>query len=205
MYITNVIQVMMEKFTELAEHGGPELPTGSVRVSGSPCADDTVVSELPRSQPKGGLSLGRRAACGKADNKLLFECYFKSEPESRGYKKQLVTLWRRCGPKEDLKNVGEWRLADQVRQVKVKNWLKKLKQDEIIARVNGEQLGAENVANQQHQVELSGSVSEKEGNEDVMDGLSVDRQGEEERVEVGEHVAVSEVVRALRKLIDDWR
>ena len=31
-----------------------------------------------------------------------------------------------------------------------------------------------------------------------MDGLSVDRQGEEERIEVGEHVDVSEEVRALR-------
>ena len=31
-----------------------------------------------------------------------------------------------------------------------------------------------------------------------MDGLSVDRQGEEERVEVGEHVDDSEEVRALR-------
>ena len=97
-----------------------------------------------------------------------------------------------------MKNVSEQRLADQVRQIKVKNWLETLEQDEIIARVKGEQLDAENDANQQHQVELCGNVSEEEGNENVMDGLSVDRQGEEERVEVGEHVEASEEVRALR-------
>ena len=66
-----------------------------------------------------------------------------------------MALWRGCGPREDLKNVSEQRLADQVRQIKVKNWLEKLEQDEIIARVKGEQFGAENDANQQHQVELS--------------------------------------------------
>ena len=78
--------------------------------------------------------MGRRAAWAKADNKLLFECYVKSEPESRGYRKRLVALWRGCSPREDLKNVSEQRLADQVRQIKVKNWLEKLEQDEIIAR-----------------------------------------------------------------------
>ena len=54
-----------------------------------------------------GLPTARRAAWAKADNKLLFECYVKSEPESRGYRKRLVELWRGCGPREDLKNVSE--------------------------------------------------------------------------------------------------
>ena len=34
-------------------------------------------------------------------------------------------------------------MADQVRQIKVKNWLENLEQDEIIARVMGDQLVAE--------------------------------------------------------------
>ena len=134
----------------------------------------------------------------KADNKLLFECYIKSEPESRGYRKRLVALWRRCGAREDLKDVSEQRLADQVRQKKSKMWLEKLVQDEISARVKGEQCGGGNDVHQQPLVEQSGTVNGEKGNGYVMDGSRGDRRREEERVGVGEDAVVCDEVRALR-------
>ena len=99
-----------------------------MRVSEPPGAEETGhtsvtgVFELLISQQEEGLLMGRRAAWAKADNKLLVECYVKSEPESRGYRIRLVALWRGCGPREDLKNVIEQRLADQVRQIKEKKY-----------------------------------------------------------------------------------
>lgn len=54
-----------------------------------------------------------RAAWTKANNKLLFECYVRSEPEKQEYTK--VNIWKECEPKEGLKGVIEQQLADQVR------------------------------------------------------------------------------------------
>ena len=88
-----------------------------MRVPECPGADEeghtsvTGVSALPVSQQEEGLPMGTRTAWVKTDNKLVFEFYVKSEPESRGYRTRLVLLWRGCGPKEDLKNVSEQRLA----------------------------------------------------------------------------------------------
>ena len=56
----------------------------------------------------------------KEDNKVLFECYIRGEPERRGYRKRLLFLWREHIKQETLQDVSKQRLCDQVRQIKMK-------------------------------------------------------------------------------------
>ena len=63
----------------------------------------------------------------------------RSEPEKRGYRKRLLTIWNTQNTNHWLKDVSEQRLADQVRQIKVKKWLENVEQQEIYLRVRGEQ------------------------------------------------------------------
>ena len=81
----------------------------------------------------------KRSVWSKDDNRLLFQCYVRSEPERRAYRKRMLALWNTQNTNEKLKEVSEQRLADQVRQTKVKKWLETVEQQEIILRVRGEQ------------------------------------------------------------------
>ena len=53
-------------------------------------------------------------------NKLVMECYLRNEPSRRGYRKRMLNIRRNdIGVFE----CSEQRLADQVRAIKVNNWL----------------------------------------------------------------------------------
>ena len=47
-------------------------------------------------------------------------------------------LWKARNINEELKEVSEQRLADQIRQIKIKKWLENVEQDEIAMRVRNE-------------------------------------------------------------------
>ena len=80
----------------------------------------------------------KRLGWSKEDNKRLFECYIRSEPERQGYRKRLLDLWKAHNINNELTEVTEQRLADQVRQVKHKKWLETLEQEGIAIRVRHE-------------------------------------------------------------------
>ena len=61
----------------------------------------------------------------------MFECYIRSEPERQGYRKRIRDLWIARNTNEELNKVSEQRLADQVRQIKIKKWLENVEQEEI--------------------------------------------------------------------------
>ena len=77
----------------------------------------------------------KRLGWSKEDNKRLFECYIRSEPEWRGYRKRLLDLWKARNINNELTEVTEQRLADQVRQIKNKKWLETVEREEIAIRV----------------------------------------------------------------------
>ena len=70
----------------------------------------------------------KRLGWSKEDNRRLFECYIRSEPERRGYRKRMRDLWIARNTNEELNKVSEQRLADQVRQIKIKKWLENVEQ-----------------------------------------------------------------------------
>lgn len=57
----------------------------------------------------------KRLVWSKEDNKRLFECYIRIEPEKRGYRKRLFDLSKAHNTDDELAEVTEQRLADQVR------------------------------------------------------------------------------------------
>ena len=80
----------------------------------------------------------RRLGWTKEDNKRLFECYARSKPERRGYRKRLLDLWKAYNTNTELTEVTEQRLADQVRQIKNKKWLETAEREEIYQRIRDE-------------------------------------------------------------------
>ena len=53
----------------------------------------------------------KRLGWSKGDNKRLFECYIRSKPESRGYRKRLLDLWKPHNINKELTEVTEQRLG----------------------------------------------------------------------------------------------
>ena len=110
----------------------------------------------------------------KKDNRLLFECYIQSQPEILGYRKRLVSIWREKNPREDLQGITEQRLADQVRQIKIKKWLETVEQEEIKEKVRREDTPSEptitreepedNARSEDALTELNEIMRQEEGN-----------------------------------------
>ncbi|XP_047501186.1 uncharacterized protein LOC125047119 [Penaeus chinensis] len=92
----------------------------------------------PGCQPATAGKRQKRLGWSKEDNRRMFECYIRSEPERRGYRKRMLDPWIARNPNEELNEVSEQRLADQVRQIKIKKWLENMEQDEIALRVTNE-------------------------------------------------------------------
>ena len=80
----------------------------------------------------------KRVGWSKEDNRWLFECYIRSEPERRGYRNRMLDLWKARNTNKELDKVSEQRLADQVRQIKTKKWLENVEQEEIALRERNE-------------------------------------------------------------------
>lgn len=77
-----------------------------------------------------------RVKWSRSDNVLLFECFCKSEPKKRGYRKRLHALWRQSdNVRVDLRDVSEQRLCDQVSQIKAKGWLTEIEKRRIEEKV----------------------------------------------------------------------
>ena len=121
-----------------------ELHTNNVNRTGAGSEGDTsgrcpVEQQCrPGRHPATAEQRQKRLEWSKEDNKRLFECHIRSEPERRGYRKRLVDLWKTCNINKELTEVTEQRLADQVWQIKNKKWLETVEQEEIAIRVRHE-------------------------------------------------------------------
>ena len=68
----------------------------------------------------------------------MFECYIRSEPERKGYRKRLLDLWKTHNTNNEQTEVTQQRLADQVCQIKCEKWLETVELEEITLRVNSD-------------------------------------------------------------------
>lgn len=66
------------------------------------------------------------------DNEKVMQCYLRSQPDKRGYRKRMIKIWQ----DSDLVEVSEQRLVDEVRQIKEKKWLSDLEIERIKRNVN---------------------------------------------------------------------
>ena len=85
----------------------------------------------------------RRKKWTQVENEVAMECYLRSEPEKRGYRKRVVELWRQ----KDMAEISEQRLMDQIRQTKKKGWLSQLEIERIKRRIVEKEVGGESAAN----------------------------------------------------------
>ena len=120
-----------------------------------------------------------RTTWTKEINKIVMECYFKSEPTKRGYRKRMLQFWGELGVFE----VKEQRLADQARAIKTNRWLTDIEIEEIKRIVSaGQHLDAsemEEALPSQCQTE---STNEDNEYVDWQDVQSADTQSVEEQI-----------------------
>ena len=86
---------------------------------------------------------GIRKKWSREENMFVMECYYRSVPSRRGYRKRMLDLWREKG----MFIVTEQHLVDQSNQIRKRGWLTDLELEEIIRRIeygNVQHEGAEN-------------------------------------------------------------
>ena len=69
----------------------------------------------------------KRRTWTREENKLVLECYFRSNPSQRGYRKRMFEIWQECSTFQTTSQ----RLADQVRTITKKGWFSDLELQEI--------------------------------------------------------------------------
>ena len=69
----------------------------------------------------------KRRTWTREENKLVLECYFRSNPSQRGYKKRMFEIWQECSTFQSTSQS----LADQVRTITKKGWFSDLELLEI--------------------------------------------------------------------------
>ena len=73
----------------------------------------------------------RRRKWSKADNIELWKCYLLSDPQERGYRRRMTTLWHERGNHD----ATEQRIADQQRAIIKRNWLSETEREEIRRKI----------------------------------------------------------------------
>ena len=73
----------------------------------------------------------KRRKCSEEKNTELWKCYVLSNPQQRGYRKRMTSLWHERANHQ----VTEQRLADQIRTIQKKNWLTETEREEIKRKI----------------------------------------------------------------------
>ena len=81
-----------------------------------------------------------RRKYARDDNRAIMECYYRSKPESRGYRKRMHTIWK----ERDMFDISEQRLVDQARTIIKKEWFTSEELDEIKRYANIQTIGEQN-------------------------------------------------------------
>ena len=102
-----------------SQHGRPERHPTNVGCSFFRYINDDVTNQNEQ-RPK-------RRTCTREENKLVLECYFRSNPSQRGYRKRMFEIWQECSTFQTTSQ----RLADQVRTITKKGWFSGLELLEI--------------------------------------------------------------------------
>ena len=81
-----------------------------------------------------------RKKWNKEENIELWKCYLLSNPEQRGYRKRMTSLWNEGGNHE----ATEQRLADQQRAIVKRKWLTETEREEIKRKIENPDEAEEN-------------------------------------------------------------
>ena len=113
----------------------------------------------------------KRLKWEKEVNRIVIECWVRSVPTKRGYRKRMKRLWDEKGVFE----VSEQRLADQARAIRTNDWLTTVEIEEIKRNVEEEKVDSDN----RERLEVDIENNENEGE---------DRQSQENDANVEEEM-----------------
>ena len=106
-----------------------------------PAADPTTGGEaVVNPQPVTTQEQPKRRKWSKEENTELWKCYVLSNPQQRGYRKRMTSLWHERANHQ----ITEQRLADQIRTIQKKNWLTETEREEIKRRIEEPDITQEN-------------------------------------------------------------
>ena len=111
--------VMIGRCSPDSQHGRPESHPANVGCSFFRYINDDVTNHNGQ-RPK-------RRTWTREENQLVLECYFRSNPSQRGYRKRMMEIWKECSTFQTTSQ----RLADQVRTIMMKGWFSDLELLEI--------------------------------------------------------------------------
>ena len=108
-----------------------ESATNSQRGSPSPVLvgmlEQVPPDRIHTAQNSNRIRAVSRRKWSKDDNRIAMECFIRSKPENRGYRRRMISIWQDRGMFE----ISEQRLADQVKQIKHNQWLTKVEVEEM--------------------------------------------------------------------------
>ena len=107
-------------------------------VNASPLAEQGTLSSRCTRQGNIGRHhanpvISKRRKWTSQENKIVVECYLSSEPEIKGYKKHMLSLWLQKG----MFWVSEQRLVDQANTICRNSWMTELEIEELERKVTG--------------------------------------------------------------------
>ena len=111
--------VMIGRCSPDSQHGRPDHHPTNVGSSFFRYINDDVRNHNDH-RPK-------RKTGTKEDNQLALQCYFRSNPSQRRYRKRMIEIWQECAKFQTTSQ----RLADQVRTIIKKVWFSDLEILEI--------------------------------------------------------------------------
>ena len=121
---------MMNTNSEIQANGVNERTTQRSQLT---LGNGTVEDQAVRGrQPDTGTT---RRKYTRADNRAVMECYFKSRPDVRGYRRRMHNIWMDSGGFD----ISEQRLADQVRIIRRDKWFREEELDEIKETIHEEE------------------------------------------------------------------
>ena len=89
----------------------------------------------------------RRRKWKKEENIELWKCYTLSNPQQRGYRKRMTSIWHERGNHQ----CNEQRLADQIRGIMKRKWLTETEREEIKRRIEDPDIVEENEENEEQE------------------------------------------------------
>ena len=111
--------IMIGRCSPDSQHGRPDRHPTNVSCSFFNYINDNVINHNEQ-RPK-------RRTWTREENKLVLECYFRSNPSQRGYRKRMIEICQECSTFQTTSQ----RLADQVRTITKKGWFSDLELLEI--------------------------------------------------------------------------
>lgn len=164
----------------IPEQASPGLPRPALDIGVPGCSSRRATGPNQQQQ---------RRKWTREDNISVMECYYLSQPNQRGYRKRMHTIWQNKNPNS---NITEQRLLNQKRSIEKNKLLTHVECQQIANKVRDDDITA---------------IMNEENQENVNMAQSTTREEEEQemRASVNEAQLNEEEEQIKRKITDDMR